>query len=256
MGNPEQPAMVIQKTGEDVTARMQNYASRKLKELEKEELCGFIFKSGSPSNGMERVKVWNEKGQAVKSGVGIFARAFMDHFPLIPVEEEGRLHDARIRENFIERIFTLQRFRKARQKGLKPANLMNFHADHKLLLMSHSVEILREMGRLTANPQKHDPDPVWSTYEQLLLKNLSLKTTVKKNVNVLQHILGYFKKYLSADEKQEGLEIIQQYHQNWVPLIVPLTLLGHFVRKYQPEYLLRQVYLRPHPLELKLRNHV
>jgi uncharacterized protein YbgA (DUF1722 family)/uncharacterized protein YbbK (DUF523 family) len=256
VGDPENPRLKTTKTNVDHTEQMLNWAHDRVRELEKENLCGFIFKSNSPSSGMERVKLYSEKGMPQKIGVGIFARAFMDHFPLIPVEEEGRLHDPKLRENFIESIFALKKWRETTDKDRNIGSLVDFHTRQKLLLLSHSPVHYRNMGKLVANGKKYSGDELFSSYETLLLEALKLKTTLKKNINVLQHILGYFKKKLSADEKQEVLEIIGQYRIGNVPLIVPITLLNHFVRKYQEPYLMKQTYLNPHPVDLKLRNHV
>jgi len=247
--------LVFSKTGEDITDKMQQWAQKRVRELEKEQLDGFVFKSNSPSSGMERVKVYSEGGVPRKNGVGLFARAFMDHFPLLPVEEEGRLHDPALRENFICRIFTLQRFRQA-LKCENYGDLVAFHSQHKLLIFSHSEKIYREMGRLVANGNSQPLDEFIQHYKTLLLGALQLKTTTSKQTNVLHHLLGYFKKQLTTDEKQEALEIIQNYKDGLLPLIVPVTLMNHYVRKYDQPYLKTQVYLQPHPKELKLINHV
>ena len=254
-GDPASPRLVTVQTRVDHTDRMNAWARKRVQELEAEGLCGYIFKSKSPSSGMERVKVYNDKGVAVKAGVGLFAAAFMAHFPLLPVEEEGRLQDPELRENFIERIFALQRWRDMLASGRTMRNLIAFHAAHKYLLLSHGDALYREMGRLVAGGGTLPPGERFPQYETLLLRALALKATRCKHVNVLQHILGYFKKQLDADEKQEMLEIIDQYAQGLVPRIVPLTLLNHYVRKYQEPYLATQVYLRPHPIELQLLNH-
>lgn len=225
--------------------------------LEAEDLDGFIFKSRSPSSGMERVKVYPEsgKGMAEKKGVGIFARAFMDKFPNLPVEEDGRLHDIILRENFIERIFVHRRWRNLLAENRTVGGLVKFHTRHKLLLLSHSEKVYREMGRLVANATTIPQDELFASYESQLLSALKLRSTLRKHTNVLHHLLGYFKKQLSADEKQEVLEIIERFKQGLIPLIVPVTLINHYVRKYGQEYLAEQYYLNPHPLELKLRNH-
>ena len=256
VGDPESPRLMTVKTKIDHTDEMKAWAAKKLAELEKEKLCGYIFKSKSPSSGMARVKVYTEEGMPYSTGSGIFARAFMDHFPLIPVEEEGRLHDPKLRENFIESIFVLKQWRETLEENRGPAGLVDFHTRQKLLLLSHSPKHYREMGKLVAEAGKVPPAELFSRYERLLLEALQLKTTVKKNINVLQHILGYFKKQLSADEKQEVLEIVEEYRKGNVPLIVPVTLLNHFTRKYKEPYLAKQTYLNPHPVDLKLRNHV
>ena len=256
VGDPDNPSLVTSKTNIDHTRRMTAWAQKKVKELAKESLCGFIFKKNSPSSGLLNVPVKTFKGMPQKKGRGIFARIFTEHFPLIPVEEEGRLHDPKLREMFIEQIFSLMRWRATLSQGKKMGNLVDFHSRHKLLVLSHSSDYSRMMGKLVAEGKSTDPEMLFEQYESLLMKALRMKTTLKKNINVLQHIMGYFKKELAADEKQELLEIIEQYRKEYVPLVVPLTLLNHYVRKYKQPYLARQVYLNPHPIALKLRNHV
>lgn len=256
VGNPESPRLVTRKTGVDHTEKMIRWAKKRVKKLEKEELCGFIFKSKSPSSGMSRVKVYNDQGMPAQTGVGMFARVFMDHFPLIPVEEDGRMHDPGIRENFIERIFTMKRWRDIPTGSKSLGALVDFHSRQKLLILSHSQKHYRQMGKLVADGKKMPVKALFNQYEHLLMEALALKTTVKKNTNVLQHLMGYFKKHLTSDEKQELLEVFGLYRQGFVPLIVPLTLINHYVRKYDQPYLKMQMYLNPHPVELKLRTHV
>jgi uncharacterized protein YbgA (DUF1722 family)/uncharacterized protein YbbK (DUF523 family) len=255
VGDPGSPHLVTSRTGIDVTNTMINWTRKRVQELEKEDLCGFIFKSKSPSSGMERVKVYTEKGfPGSNMGIGLFARAFMTHFPLVPVEEEGRLHDAALRENFIERIFALKRWRLTAEQKKDRGAIVAFHTMHKLQIMSHSPKHYRDMGRLVARVKEIPLESLYEQYEALFMQALSLKATVKKNVDVLQHMAGYFKKRLSKDEKKELQEVIEQYHMNYTPLIVPITLFNHYVRKYDQEYLKKQYYLNPHPIELKLRN--
>jgi uncharacterized protein YbgA (DUF1722 family)/uncharacterized protein YbbK (DUF523 family) len=257
VGDPDSPRLQTSNTGKDVTDTLLNWAQKKVKELEKENLHGFIFKSKSPSSGMERVKVYTENGfPGSNKGVGLFARAFMEHFPLVPVEEDGRLHDAALRENFIEQIFALKRWRDVAEQKKSRGNIVIFHTAHKLQIMAHSLQHYRDMGRLVAQVKDIPLESFYTKYEAMLMQALSLKATVKKNVNVLQHMAGYFKTLLSKDEKQELQEVIEQYHQFYTPLIVPITLINHYVRKYDKEYLRKQYYLNPHPLELKLRNSV
>jgi uncharacterized protein YbgA (DUF1722 family)/uncharacterized protein YbbK (DUF523 family) len=255
-GDPESPRLVTSKTKQDMTERMVRWAKRRVVELEEEDLCGFVFKSDSPSSGMERVRVYNEKGMPVKKGTGMFARIFMEHFPLLPVEDEGRLHDPELRENFIERIFTLRRWREVLTKRESRGNVVDFHTKHKLLILSHSPKHYQTMGKLVANAKEISIKELYQQYQTILMETLQLKTTPKKNANVLQHMMGYFKEQLSADEKQEMLEVIDHFRQEYIPLIVPITLIRHYVRKYDQPYLKEQVYLNPHPLELQLRNHV
>jgi uncharacterized protein YbgA (DUF1722 family) len=236
---------------------MVRWARQRVADLEKENLCGFIFKSDSPSSGMERVKVYKEGGMPEKKGIGVFARIFMEHFPLIPVEEEGRLHDPLIRENFVERIFTLKRWVESVRAGRNRGRLVDFHTRHKLLILAHSEKHERIMGRMVAQGgDRSSLDGVYAQYQSLLMEALHLKATPKKNANVLQHMMGYFKQQLSADEKKELQEIIDQFRRGYLPLVVPVTLINHYVRKYDQPYLKMQVYLNPHPLDLQMRNHV
>jgi uncharacterized protein YbgA (DUF1722 family)/uncharacterized protein YbbK (DUF523 family) len=255
-GDPDSPRLVTSRTKQDMTDRMVRWAKKRVVNLEKQDLCGFIFKSNSPSSGMERVKVYDRKGVPAKKGVGIFARVFMDVFPLIPVEDEGRLNDPEIRENFIERIFALKRWRETLARKESRGNLVDFHTRHKLLILSHNPKHYQTMGKLVAKAKDFPLKELYEQYQALLMEALQLKTTPRKNSNVLMHMMGYFREELSSDEKKELLEVIENYRREVLPLIVPVTLMKHYVRKYDQPYLKEQVYLNPHPLELQLRNHV
>ncbi len=255
VGPVDAPRLMTQRTERDLTDQMQDWAARRVRELERESLCGFIFKARSPSSGMERVKIYNGHGGLSGHGAGLFAAAFMAHFPLLPVEEEGRLNDPALRENFIERIFTLKRYRDTVRSGGTPSALMRFHAANKFLITAHSPKACTAMGRMLAGADTQPMDAVVARYESELLQALKLIATVAKHVNVLQHIMGFFKRELAADEKQELVAVIETYRAGQIPLIVPVTLLNHYARKYDRAYLLEQTYLHPHPLELKLRNH-
>ena len=256
VGDPENPRLVTTRTNQDHTERMAEWAKRRVGELGKEDLCGYIFKGGSPSSGMERVKVYDRNGVPSKVGVGLFARIFMNHFPLLPVEEEGRLHDPKLRENFIERIFALKRWRDGLKEKQSLKALIVFHTRNKLLLLAHSPQHHRQMGKLVAGGKDLPLKELYARYQEIFLEALRLKTTNKKHTNVLMHMLGYFKEQLSAAEKQEMLELIEQYRLESLPLVVPMTLMSHYVRKYDETYLKEQTYLQPHPAELHLRNHV
>ena len=255
-GDPDSLCLITTRTRQDMTQRMVNWARKRVTQLEKEALCGFIFKSDSPSSGMERIKIYNENRMPVKKGVGIFAGIFMAHFPLLPVEDEGRLHDPVLRENFIERIFALKRWREVLKTKENRGNLVDFHTKHKLLILAHSPKHYQMMGKLVAGQKSISLRELNRQYQALLLESLELKTTPKKNTNVLQHMMGYFKEQLSIGEKKELLEVINHYRLGYIPLVVPVTLISHYVRKYDQPYLREQVYLNPHPLELQLRNHV
>ncbi len=256
VGEPAAPRLVTIKTRLDHTERMTRWAAERLRALEAEDLCGYVFKSKSPSSGMERVKVYDGNGVPKNVGVGVWAGAFMTHFPLLPVEEEGRLHDPRLRDNFVERIFALKRFRDDVAATPSVERLVAFHGTHKLLLLAHSPAHAAALGKLVAGAAARPLPAVLEAYRTGLLAGLRVKTTPAKHANVLTRMLGFFKRQLSADEKQELLETISLYRNEQVPLVVPLTLFKHYVRKYAEPYLGRQSYLNPHPIELQLRNHV
>ena len=255
VGDPDSPRLITIHTGIDHTEGMLKWAERKLKELEKKELCGFIFKSRSPSSGIGGVKVYTLSGMPSQRGVGLFGRAFMNKFPVIPVIDDGRIHDPGLRENFIERVFVYKRWQEFIKKGGFIRDLVAFHTEHKLLILSHSPRHSIILGQLIAKTRQNRPEDLNKKYISLLMEGLRLIATVKKNTNVLLHIAGYFKKQLSPDDKKELLELIGNYHQGYVPLIVPVVLVKHYVRKFNEPYLQKQYYLNPHPLELMLRNH-
>jgi len=200
--------------------------------------------------------VYAEHAMPSHNGVGIFARAFIEHFPLIPVEEEGRLCDAPLRENFIERVFCYRRYQDLLQKGVTRQAVVRFHTIHKYLLLAHSAQHYQALGRLVGQAERYRPKELAVKYGELFMKALAVKATVRKHVNVLQHIMGYFKTQLGASQKAELLGVISDYHQGLTPLIVPLTLIKHYVRLFDVGYIRDQVYLNPHPKELMLRNHV
>jgi uncharacterized protein YbgA (DUF1722 family) len=256
VGSVENPRLMTGKTGVDHTERMMSWAEKRLEDLAGEDLVAFVFKTKSPSSGMRAVKVYNEKGHTISyAGQGLFARAFMERFPDIPVEDEGRLNDPGLRENFIETIFVLQRWRESVRSG-SVGDLVKFHSRHKYSLMGHSPEKLRVMGSLVARGGAEPLEELRNRYFDLLLKTLSLKKTVKKNSNVLLHIAGYFKNNLSREEKTELMGEIELYRTGINPLLIPLTLIRHYTAKYEQAYLKDQYFLYPHPVEMGLLNHV
>lgn len=254
IGDKDNPRLVTIKSNKDITQHMAKWGKTKVKELTKLDLCGFIFKSKSPSSGMERVKIYDNNGVPNIIGTGIFAKLFMKAFPFLPVEEEGRIHDPVLRENFIENVFVYKRWQELNNQ-FSTGKLVDFHTKHKYQIRSHSEKIYRQMGKLVAGAGVYDSNEILLEYHTLLMSAMKLKPTIKKHTNVLIHLMGYFKKMLSQDEKQELLEVIEQFRNNLIPLIVPITLISHYTRKYRQSYLMQQSYLTPHPLELKLRNH-
>jgi uncharacterized protein YbgA (DUF1722 family) len=247
---------VFAKSRGDITEGMQAWAGSRLDALVKADLSGYLLKSDSPSCGMERVRVYRSSGIPSKVGVGIFARALMERFPLLPVEEEGRLHDLPLRENFIERVFCYRRWQDLVRDGLTRGKLVAFHTGHKLLLMAHSPKHYAELGQLVANAKTLPVRSLEARYGDLFMTALKSRATAKKHTNVMHHILGYLKRDLDARDKAELLAVIADYHQGLVPLIVPLTLLKHHLARVEVPYLRDQIYLNPHPKELMLRNHV
>lgn len=257
VGSPDNPRLLTTRSRIDQTGRMQGWIAMRIPQLAGERLCGFVFKTRSPSSGMRDIKIYDETGKNVRHrGAGLFARAFMENFPLIPVEDEGRLNDMGLRENFIERVFVFARWQYYEETDGSPKGLIEFHTDHKLLIMAHSPKDLKTLGALVAKVKAIPPETLRREYITTLMAALRLKATPRKNTNVLDHCKGYFKKQLSAGEKEELREVIDDYHAGLIPLIVPVTLIRHYTRLYGEPYLMRQKYLNPHPRELMLRNHV
>jgi uncharacterized protein YbgA (DUF1722 family)/uncharacterized protein YbbK (DUF523 family) len=255
-GDSKAPRLITSRTGIDHTEKMLSFCRRKISELETEDLCAFIFKKDSPSSGLHRVKLYGKSGSTRKAGRGLFAAAVTEHFPGLPVEEEGRLHDAVLRENFIEKVFCYRRWKNFLNNNPDYRKLIDFHACHKLQLMAHSQKNLSIMGKLVAAGKTLPREQLLQEYENNLMETLAFKATVKKNVNVLHHIIGYFKKKIGVDDKAELIKLIDNYSRSLVPLVVPLTMIVHYIRKYDIAYLQNQTYLEPHPAELMLRNHV
>ncbi|MEP6887548.1 MAG: DUF523 and DUF1722 domain-containing protein [Nitrospirales bacterium] len=256
VGDLQRPRLVTIKSGKDHTAALEAATTNRIKTLEEMDLSGYVFKKDSPSCGVERVRVYNEHGMPGRKGVGIFARAFINRFPLTPVEEEGRLCDPPLRENFIERVFCYRRYQDLLSSGVTRRAVVRFHTIHKFLLLAHSQQQYQVLGRLVGQAERHPPKQLALRYGEFFMKALAVKATVDKHVNVLQHIVGYFKDRLGSQEKTELLGVIDDYHRGLTPLIVPITLIKHYVQIFDVGYLRDQIYLSPHPKELMLRNHV
>jgi uncharacterized protein YbgA (DUF1722 family)/uncharacterized protein YbbK (DUF523 family) len=248
--------MLALKSDTDWTERMRGYARRRVRALPKLDLSGYVLKKDSPSCGFARVRVYGPKGMPEKKGRGLFAAELVDTFPQLPVEDEGRLNDPVLRENFIERIFAYRRLRDLFQGRWTLGQLVDFHAAHKLQLMSHSPKAYKELGRLVGEGKKLTRDELRRRYAGGFMTALAAHATVRRNVNTLHHIIGFFKKSLAARAKQELLGLIEDYRNGLVPLVVPLTLIRHYVAAFDVAYLQGQHYLQPHPKELMLRNHV
>lgn len=257
VGDPGSPRLIAPKSGADYTERMRSWAKQRAQELEGQDLHGFVFKKDSPSSGLYRVRVYDENGMPRRIGTGMFPRQVMRHLPNLPLEEEGRLNDAGLRENFIDRIFAYYRWKEMLSTNPTPGGLVEFHTAHKLTLMAHSPKHYAEMGRLVARAGTAEWDELTSEYVDQLMEGLAVLGTPGKHANVLQHLMGYLKNHLSSQDKEELLGLIEDYRQQMLPLVVPMTLLKHHLNRYPvPEWVHQQVYLNPYPKELMLRNHV
>jgi uncharacterized protein YbgA (DUF1722 family) len=247
--------LITKKTNKDITEEMNSWIKKRLGDLENKELCGFIFKSKSPSCGLSDVEVRRKKG-ITKDGTGLFAEAFLKSFPLIPVIDEKKLNILKMKGNFIEQIFLIKRWNILKEKLESIKDLTDFHTSHKYLIMAHSPKGLKKLGRLLANQKEYSLNELFEKYFELLIKCLQKPSTIKKNTNVLMHLIGYFKKDLTYQEKTELQHLIEQYLFEYIPLTAPITMINHYVKKYKKEYLENQVFLDPVYPELMRRNHV
>lgn len=247
--------LITPATGEDHTEAMHRFAERRVKRLADDDLCGYVLKKDSPSCGMERVRVYR-KGTPDRSGRGLFAEALLRRFPHLPVEEEGRLKDPALRENFIERVFAYRRLRSFFCGRWSVGGLVAFHTAHELQLLSHSPAHYEKLGQLVARAKTRGRDDLRQRYEADFMAALAVLARPRRQVNVLQHMAGYVRSRLDAASRRELEGVIEDYRRGIVPLIVPITLVRHHVRALGVESLEGQMYLEPHPKELMLRNHV
>ena len=266
MGTPREPVHLVREHGavrmlgtrsrEDWTAVMETHAVRRVRALEAQGLCGYVLKKDSPSCGMERVKMRDAKGLATRDGRGLFAAALMDANPSLPVEEEGRLNDPVLRENWIERVFAYRRLRSLFAARFSVGRLVAFHTAHKLQLLAHSPQAYQKLGRFVAAAKHAEPSTFRRHYREGFMEALAVRATPRRHVNVLQHCLGYFKDRLDPNARAALAAHVADYQNGLVPLVVPITLIRHYVERLGIEYLAGQIYLEPHPKELMLRNHV
>lgn len=253
----EGPRLVGARSGTDHTIAMRAWARRRVRALDGQDLCGYVLKKDSPSCGMERVRLHPADGApASRDGVGLFARALIEHAPLLPVEEEGRLHDAKLRDNWVERVFAHRRFKDLAARRFSRAGVVAFHTAHKFQLLSHGTAPYQELGRMVARIADSSPAEFLAAYGESFMRALRARATPARHVNVLQHIAGFFKQGLSREDKQELEGVFADYRAGLTPLVVPITLVRHHARRQGAAYVLAQTYLTPHPKELMLRNHV
>ncbi len=256
IGDPKQPKAVgVDNPKLDVTESLQAYGQKTLPYLE--DICGYIFMKGSPSCGVFRVKVYRENGMPNENpGSGIFASVIMENFPLLPVEEAGRLTDPVLKENFINRVFAYQNWQQLKKQGLTINRLIDFHSRYKYTLMAHSSASCIKLGRLLANADKTGIERLGNDYFTLFMQTLARKATRKTNTNVLMHLQGYLKTKLDRKETETLGEVIEQYRLGILPMIVPVTLLKGFFHSHPDSYIEKQAFLRPYPEDLSLRNQI
>jgi uncharacterized protein YbgA (DUF1722 family)/uncharacterized protein YbbK (DUF523 family) len=256
-GTPAAPRLVPSRGGDDLSDAMREFAAAQAADLADAGISGYVLKSRSPSCGAFRVKVYGDSGQVSKAGRGIFAQVLMSTLPLLPVEEDGRLNDAGLRENFVERIFAYHRWQLFRESMPGRGDLVRFHTQHKLQLLSHGREGYGACGRLVAEMKGRRLDSVLDEYGTLFMTTLRRRATVRRHADVLYHVLGYLKRHIDAADRAEMVALIERYRQQQVPLIVPITLLHHHIGRHAVhDWLPAQTYLAPYPQELMLRNHV
>jgi uncharacterized protein YbgA (DUF1722 family)/uncharacterized protein YbbK (DUF523 family) len=252
----EETRLITHKSGRDLTDQMNDYAEERTQDLEDENLHGFILKKDSPSCGLFRVKVHQSNGTSHKQGRGLFAEALSNRFPNLPIEEEGRLNDLSLRENFIERVFAYHRWTEFLRSKPRAADIISFHSKQKMAVLSHSRTHYQNLGQLIAQAGKVPLKNILEQYATTYMDALKVRATPKKHANVLYHIAGFFKKEIDSVDKAELVSCIENYRNGLIPLIVPITLLNHYLRRHPSEWISQQTYLNPYPAELMLRNHV
>ena len=240
--------------GMDITDDMKRWSESAIRDMK--DLSGFILKNNSPSCGMERVRIYDGKGAPSRDGTGLFAAALMQAMPWLPVEEEGRLNDPMLRENFIERVFVYYRWQQLANNGLSVSGLMEFHQRHKFILLAHDEVEYRKLGPLIANVNRENLGRVADDYRLRMMTCLKARASRKRHANVLMHVMGYLKNKIDGDDKKELIEVMDSYRHGKVPLIVPVTLMRHHLRRFPDEYISSQYYMAPYPEELMLRNSI
>ena len=251
--NEERIALVDSKDSSlDYTDSMVEFSQKTVARLKETEMCGYIVCANSPSCGMERVKVYS-KNSATKNGVGLYTQILMKEMPWLPVEEDGRLNDPVLKENFITRVFCLHDLYVSMDGKPTAGKIVAFHSRYKYTLMSHSTVGYKELGKLVAKVTDYDINDFFAIYRTQLMQTMSIRASRKNNTNVLMHLQGYFKKELESPQKQELALIIQDYNQGLLPLLSPITLIKHHLGIHANEYLAKQSFLNPYPQELRLR---
>jgi uncharacterized protein YbgA (DUF1722 family)/uncharacterized protein YbbK (DUF523 family) len=239
-GAPQAPRIVGGRTGTDWTERMTVFADQRVRQNDLRSLSGYILKKDSPSCGMERVKLYRPSQVPEKTAVGLYARALRARHPLLPVEEEGRLNDPRLRENFIERVFAYHRLQALMTGPFRRGAVVAFHAANKYLILAHSPAHYTRLGKLVADIKAHTPAQFRAAYSTGFMEAMAVRATPPKHHNVLLHILGYLKDRLGPGDKKYILEVCDDYRRGLTPLIVPLTLIKLFLARHDVPYIAMQ----------------
>lgn len=250
----DEVALCFSKTGgEEITSQMQDFATRKVAGLH--HLCGYILCAKSPSCGMEWVRIYEpDSNNNRKEGIGIFTQALQREMPWLPMEEDGRLHDDELRENFVSRVYALHEFNQLWKEGLTAHGLMAFHTRYKLLLLAHSQQEYRQLGPFVASMHTFDSLDAYATeYRNRLMHLMSHRASRRNHTNVLMHVQGYFRRQLTSAQRQELASLIDRYRQGLQPLLAPITLIKHYMKEYPHEWLSQQRYFEPWPEALRLR---
>jgi uncharacterized protein YbgA (DUF1722 family)/uncharacterized protein YbbK (DUF523 family) len=245
---------MVMQSGEDYTDAMRLFARRRVIALGDEDLDGYILKKDSPSCGLTRVKVHAGDSEPIRDGEGLFARVLKDHFPHLPMEDEGRLLDPGLRDNFIERVFAYRRLKTLFSGRWTLGQVVAFHTAHKFVLLAHSVDAYRALGRLVAEGRAQARMTLRDRYRDGFMTALGVVATRRNHTNVLMHMVGHFRGQLDSSSRDHMLTCIDDYRCERLPLVVPVTLIRQHARRLGIDYLAGQVYLDPHPKEVALRS--
>ncbi|MDD3325250.1 MAG: DUF1722 domain-containing protein [Sulfurospirillaceae bacterium] len=248
--------VISNKDGRSLLTPLEVAVSNELTMLEKHSLTGIILKSKSPSCGLGSAKVYLPNGQSIGKGNGVMAQKLQDVYPYLPIEEEGRLQDPWLRENFVMQLFAYDRWMKLLETPVTMHTLISFHTASKFLLQAKNEQNYRELGKIVANHESRDITTCLSEYGTIYLKTIAIKSSIKKTRNVLEHMAGFLKKVLHVNEKEMLHQLIQEYAEGIIPLITPMSILLMLAKKYDITYLLEQYFISPYPKELALRSSI
>lgn len=252
----EEVRLVAPKSNTDHTDGMKTFADNKVAALAELDISGYIVKRGSPSCGFERIKIYNKDKIPAMNGVGMFTEKLIERFPLLPIEDEGRLNDIRLREHWVERVYAYERLKAFLRLKPSRGDIVKFHTNSKMQLMAHHPVKYRQLGKDVAEQHKQVTDEFLVHYENSYMEIMKHQASVKKHADVLYHLMGFFKKDIDSSEKQELVEVIEKYRTGMIPLVTPLTLINHYIKKYPVQWVCDQTYLTPYPEELLLRSYM